>query len=273
MSDLKIMRYQNLMVGEALSNNHLYPFACNELSSIIKQGYSRSPKDLKALIFRDTLSAFRLLPDVNTSAAVSAAKLLLRSVEAEFPKQKKNLAIVEFKKTKVALKRRSKSHEEDIDLPSLPQDILIHIFSFLDASALLSASQVSRSWNQATHEDSLWRSQFELHFYHKFVILNQSDTDYREAFRQACIEDKSSKFIRSGRGYCDNCDSIVWHDNLKCSKKQCRLMKFGNEPLDPMSTQRVVNYLLGTYSSSDDSDSDDEAIPGGPGLWAYPTLH
>ncbi|CAH2070193.1 unnamed protein product [Thlaspi arvense] len=138
--------------------------------------------------------------DVNTSAAVSAAKLLLKSVEAEFPKQKKNLAIVDFKKTKVALKRRSRSHDED-------------------------------------------------------------------------IEDKLSNFVRSGRGYCDKCDSIGWHDNLKYSKKQCGLMKFGNKPLDPMTTQRVVNYLLRIYSSSDDSDLDDEAIPGGPGLWAYPTLH
>ena len=56
-------RYQNLKVAEALSNNHLYPFACNELSSIIDLGYSQLPKDLKAFIFRDCLSAFRLLPE------------------------------------------------------------------------------------------------------------------------------------------------------------------------------------------------------------------
>ncbi|KAF2536608.1 hypothetical protein F2Q68_00021500 [Brassica cretica] len=69
---------------------------------------------------------------MNTSAAVSAANLLVKSVESAFPKQKKNLAIVEFKQAKVALKRRTKSHDEHIDLPSLPQDILVHIFSFLD---------------------------------------------------------------------------------------------------------------------------------------------
>lgn len=50
---------------------------------------------------------------MNTSDAVSASNLLLKSVEAVFPKQKKNLSFVEFKKAKVALKRRSKSQKED----------------------------------------------------------------------------------------------------------------------------------------------------------------
>ncbi|VVB15718.1 unnamed protein product [Arabis nemorensis] len=262
-------RYQNLMVGEALSNNRLYPFACNELSSILTLCYPRLHKFIKALIFQDTLSAFRLLPLMNTSAAVSAANLLLKSVEAVLPKQKKNLAIVEFKQAKVALKRRSKSHEEDIDLPSLPQDILIHIISFLDVSSLVSSSQVSRSWNQATYDDSLWRSQFDLHFNHKVLIRIHSGTDWREAFKKAFIADNSSKVLRSGRGYCSYCDSIVWHDNFRCPNKQCRL-KSGNKALDLMSTHQVVNYLLGIMSSSDESESDDEAVSG---LWVYPKLH
>lgn len=50
---------------------------------------------------------------MNTLAAVSAANLLLKNVEAVLPKQKKNLAIVEFKQAKVALKRRGKSREEE----------------------------------------------------------------------------------------------------------------------------------------------------------------
>jgi len=56
---------------------------------------------------------FLLSFSINTSAAVSAANLLLKSVEAVLPKQKKNLAIVEFKQAKVALKRRSKNREEE----------------------------------------------------------------------------------------------------------------------------------------------------------------
>lgn len=103
------------------------------------------------------------------------------------------------------------------DIPSLPQDILIHIFSFLDVSSLLSSAQVSRyfllynstlqslllllfclllicfvssvcsSWNQATHENSLWQSQFDLHFNQKALIHIQSGTDWREAVKIAYI--------------------------------------------------------------------------------------
>ncbi|KAL0886562.1 hypothetical protein Bca101_010545 [Brassica carinata] len=275
-------RYQNLKVAEALSNNHLYPFACNELSSIIDLGYSRFPKDLKAFIFRDCLSAFRLLPEcsplpliyllllglASTSVYENTANLLVKSIESAFPKQKKNVAVVEFKQAKVALKRRSKSHDELIDMPSLPQDILVHIFSFLDVSSLLSSSQVSRSWNQATCEGSLWRSLFDLHFSHKVLIHIHSGIDWREAFKNEYILYNSSKMLRSGRGYCSFCDSVVWHESLRCPKKQCRL-KSGKKPLDLMLTHQVVNYLLGTTSSSDESDSEDEAVCG---LWAYPTL-
>ncbi|KAG2299173.1 hypothetical protein Bca52824_035645 [Brassica carinata] len=256
------------MVGDGLSDHRLYPFACNELSSMIDLGYSRLPKDVKAFIFRDCVSAFRLLPDMNTSAAVSAANLLLKSA-------------------KVALKRRTKSHDEHIDTPSLPQDILVHIFSLLDVSSLLSSSQVSRSWNLATHEGSLWRSLFELHFSHEALNHIRPDFDWREAFKTECIVYNSSKMLRSGRGYCSYCDTVVWHDNLGCPEKEWHFCKV---PLDPMLTHQVVNYLLGITSSSDESDlaesdsvesssvesdsiesdSDEEAVPG---LWAHPKKH
>jgi hypothetical protein len=178
------------------------------------------------------------------------------------------------------------------DIPSLPQDILIHIFSFLEISSLVSSAQVSRyfllyistlqsllhllffflllicfvssvcsSWNQATHENSLWQSQFDLHFNHKVLIRMQSDIDWREAFKKAYIAANSSEALRSGRGYCSYCDSIVWHENLRCLNKQCRL-KSGNKPLDLITTHQVVNYLLGIESSDDESESDDEAFPG-----------
>ncbi|CAN6860881.1 unnamed protein product [Brassica oleracea] len=181
-----MMRYQNLMVGDGLSDHHRYTYACNELISMIDLGYSRLPKDVKAFIFQDCLSAFRLLPEMNTTAAVSAANLLVKSVKSAFPKQKKNLAIVQFKQ---ALKRRTKSHEENIDTPSLPQDVLVHIFSLLDVSSLISSSQVSRSWNLATHEGSLWRSRFNLHFSHDVLTHIHPGFDWREAFKQGRLKE------------------------------------------------------------------------------------
>ncbi|KAJ0267234.1 F-box protein [Hirschfeldia incana] len=235
---MNMMRYQNLMVGDGLSDHRLYPFACNELSSMIDLGYSRLPKEVKVFIFRDCLSAFRLLPDMNTSAAISAANLLLKSVESAFPKQKKNVALVQFKQAKVALKRRTKSHDEDIITPSLPQDILVHIFGLLDVSSLISSSQVSRSWNLAAHEGSLWRSLFDLHFSYEVSNHIHPGFDWREAFKNECIVYNSSKMLRSGRGYCSYCDTVVWHVNFRCPENEWHF-ESDKVPLDPMFTHQV----------------------------------
>lgn len=50
---------------------------------------------------------------MQTRNAVSAAHLLLQSVEAALPKQKRNLAVTEFKQAMVAHKRRCKAHQEE----------------------------------------------------------------------------------------------------------------------------------------------------------------
>ena len=50
---------------------------------------------------------------MQTQTAVSAANLLLQSAEAAFPKQKRGLAVTEFKHAKVAHKRRCKSGQEE----------------------------------------------------------------------------------------------------------------------------------------------------------------
>lgn len=53
------------------------------------------------------LSNFR----IQTQSAVSAVHFLLQSVEAALPKQKKNVAVTEFKHAMVAHKRRCKAHQ------------------------------------------------------------------------------------------------------------------------------------------------------------------
>lgn len=50
---------------------------------------------------------------MQTSKAVSAAHLLHQSAEAALPKQKRNLAITEFKQAMVAHKRRYKARQEE----------------------------------------------------------------------------------------------------------------------------------------------------------------
>ncbi|WZZ89172.1 hypothetical protein YC2023_117751 [Brassica napus] len=236
-----MMRYQNLMVGDGLSDHHRYTYACNELISMIDLGYSRLPKDVKAFIFQDCLSAFRLLPEMNTTAAVSAANLLVKSVKSAFPKQKKNLAIVQFKQ---ALKRRTKSHEENIDTPSLPQDVLVHIFSLLDVSSLISSSQVSRSWNLATHEGSLWRSLFNLHFSHD-VLTHIHPVTVTPLFGMTTLDVRRNNVVNYLLGITSSSDE----SNL--------------DETDSVESGSVE-------SDSVESDSDDEDVPG---LWANPKKH
>lgn len=80
-------------------------------------------------------------------------------------------------------------------------------------------------------------------FVHGF-IFSLSETAFSMWFvKYTCTlrthaADNSSKVLRSGRGYCNYCDSIVWHDNFRCPNKQCRL-KSGNKALDLMSTHQV----------------------------------
>ncbi|TQD81591.1 hypothetical protein C1H46_032829 [Malus baccata] len=159
-------RYQKLVLKESLPKIHRYPFACRELSLILRGAYKKFPKNLQSLIFQDTLTAFRLLPEMQTRNAVLAAHLLLQSGEAALPKQKKNLAVAEYKNAMVAHKRRTKARQEEKVSGStqLPQDVLVHIFGFLDMQSLASVGLVCWSWNIAASDNHLWETQYATFF-------------------------------------------------------------------------------------------------------------
>nr|KJB52663.1 hypothetical protein B456_008G272800 [Gossypium raimondii] len=139
-------RYQKLCLEESLSRIYQYPIACKELSFILRGAYANLPKPLQSLVFQHTLTAIRLLPEMQTGSAVAAAHFLLQSAEAAFPKQKKSLVVTEFKQAKVAHKRRSKAHREEKGPSQLPQDVLVHIFCLLDLQSLISAGLVCRGY-------------------------------------------------------------------------------------------------------------------------------
>ncbi|KDP22200.1 hypothetical protein JCGZ_26031 [Jatropha curcas] len=288
-----IERYQKLAFKEALSTTHHYPIACKDLSLIIRQAYNKLPKNLQFVLFQDTLAAFRLLPGMQTRNAVSAAHLLLQSAEAVFPKQRKNLAVAEFKHAKVAHKRRHKAHQEEESTTELPQDVLLHIFSFLDIHSLVSVSLVCWSWNFAAGNNQLWQSQYATFFGSKrgssstreqqndrreknkeLTLLQKNkitttSIDWREAFKEMYIGN-SSKRLTANRGYCGQCETIVWLDAMKCCNGDS-----GNQRIIPVSSHQVVEYLLNgsssIMSSSDSEDSDSEPDEGYiPRLWAYP---
>uniref|UniRef100_A0A2P2K3N0 F-box protein At5g52880 n=3 Tax=Rhizophora mucronata TaxID=61149 RepID=A0A2P2K3N0_RHIMU len=283
MSDPK-QRYQKLGFQEGLSRSHHYPVACKELSLILREAYNKVPKNLQSTIFQDILSAFRLLPEMQTRSAISAAHGLFQSTEAVLPKQKKNLAATEFRHAMVAHKRRSKSNPEEERTVELPQDIIVDIFSFLDMQSLVAACLVCRSWNSAASHNNLWQSQFAIYFDSNLnssqdnelqnamvgkdgasEILQDSTTgtsiDWREAFKRAYLGN-SSKKLTSNRGYCDRCEAIVWLSNMKCCNEDCKLRP-ETGPIMPVSSYQVVDYLLnGSSSLVCSSDSDCESDDG-----------
>ncbi|KAH9309595.1 hypothetical protein KI387_037506 [Taxus chinensis] len=135
-------RYEELELRVALARRWDYVEACKELAVILRGAYSKLSKNLQALIFQDTLAAFRLLPEAETSQRILAANLLLQAAEASLPKQKKALAITEFKHAAVALRRRSKFRSQETEPLQLTSDVLIYIFDLLDVRSLVSAGLV-----------------------------------------------------------------------------------------------------------------------------------
>ncbi|KAB2611219.1 F-box protein [Pyrus ussuriensis x Pyrus communis] len=102
-------RYQKLVLKESLPKIHRYPFARKELSLILRCAY----KKFLSLVFQDTFTTFCLL------------------LEALRPKQKKNMAVAEYKNAMVAHK--------------LPQDVLVQ--GFLDMQSLVYVGLVCYSDN------------------------------------------------------------------------------------------------------------------------------
>ncbi|TYI52988.1 hypothetical protein E1A91_D12G287400v1 [Gossypium mustelinum] len=264
-------RYQKLCLEESLSRIYQYPIACKELSFILRGAYANLPKPLQSLVFQHTLTAIRLLPEMQTGSAVAAAHFLLQSAEAAFPKQKKSLVVTEFKQAKVAHKRRSKAHREEKGPSQLPQDVLVHIFCLLDLQSLISAGLVCRS-NNSSRTKTQWsgKSVNKDYTFWEENVITRTDIDWKETFKRA-YGGTYSKKLMSSRGYCGYCDTIVWLKNLKCSNRQCD-PKHENAQIKPISPHQIVDYLMDGYTSvisSPDSDSESDEEPVSR-LWAYP---
>ncbi|XP_073271959.1 F-box protein At5g52880 [Primulina huaijiensis] len=290
-----IQRYQNLRFKESLRRPYRYSLACKELSLFLRSAYSMCPKNLQSQIFQDTLFAFSLLPEIQVQSAISAANSLLQSAEFALPKQKRGLAVKEYKHAVVACKRKSKSLKEEEVLTVLPRDVLFHVFGFLDLQSLVSAAAVCRSWNAVASDNHLWKSLHATFFgkHDSSFKINGSntdgtikskkdvhsanhaetkaDTDWRNAFERDYREICSRRF-KSHRGYCSSCGSIVWLNSNKCSDT-LGTVDNSTHQINPLSTRQLVEYILGgsfsSESSSDgdsDSDTDDNSFCK---LWAY----
>ncbi|KAI8564927.1 hypothetical protein RHMOL_Rhmol03G0221300 [Rhododendron molle] len=288
----QLERYEKLGIGESLPRVYRYPIACQELSSILRGAYSQLPKNLQSLVFQHTLTAFRLLPQMQTQKAISAANLLTQSAEAVLPKQRRVLAATEFRHAKIAHKRRCKDRQEGST--HLPQDVLVHIFGFLDLQSLLCAASVCWLWNSAASDNYLWHLQHvsyfgdssnclkgralprcemlenDKHMRLQEEVSTETSIDWREAFTKA-YKGNSFKTHTSYRGFCGRCHTVVWLSKMKCYNQQCRL-NYKKQQITPISTEQIVEYILDgavceVSSSESDTDSDEETTSK---LWAFP---
>ncbi|KAH9625772.1 hypothetical protein KSS87_010737 [Heliosperma pusillum] len=196
-----------------------------------------------------------------TQSAVSAANLLIQSAESALPKQKRVLAASEFKQAKIAYKRRGKILQDDKGSLNLPQDILVHLFCYLDVQSLLTAGLVCRSWNAAANDSYLWQFQYTNHFddsesVSKFKGLADNDTavgkqhelstevctnvnqNWKDNFRKAYLGNP----YKSDRGYCLCCKSIVWLNNLRCPNQGLG-RRANKHELDPLSPDQIGKYI------------------------------
>ncbi|XP_049368322.1 F-box protein At5g52880 [Solanum verrucosum] len=264
-------RYQKLGLKESLNQPYRYPITCDELSRILRNAYSRIPKNLQSLIFQDSLAAFGLLPEMQTQAAISAAHGLLQSMEAALPKQKKALAASEFKQAMVTHRRRRKVRPVLEGMSQLPQDVLVHVFGFLDLKSLVTASSVCRSWSVAASDNHLWQSIHIIFFGKSSDIPNiirftngverisftpgntsADNVDWKDAFKRA-YRGISNK-VSSLRGFCEQCNSIVWLSNSKCSN-ECDGKISDEHQIIPVSLEQIVDYVIEESIPSLDSDS------------------
>ncbi|MED6122179.1 hypothetical protein PIB30_037344 [Stylosanthes scabra] len=223
--------------------------------------------------------------------ASSLIHFLLQSVEAALPKQKRNMAVKEFKLAMVAHKRRSKlHHQEEKDSFQLPHDVLVHIFSFLDMQSLVSVGLVCWSWNLAANDNHLWELQYVVLYGNaaKQELIKQFEgqdkrhlqdpidtrtiTDWKEAVNGAYTGALAKK-LTTNRGYCVHCRTVVWLNNSKCPNVHSGMISEIQE-IKPVTPIQVVEYVVDdslSLASSSDSDSDSE---GGPvsRLWALPRI-
>ncbi|KAL1552803.1 F-box protein-like protein isoform X3 [Salvia divinorum] len=274
-----IVRYQSLSIKECLSKPSQYFFACKQLNFLLKNAYSRFPKNLQSLIFEDTIFAFRLLPEIQTQSAISAANSLLQSAEFALPKQKRALAVTEHKHAVVASKRKSKTNKEEV-IDQLPQDVLVHIFGFLDVKSLLSASAVCRSWNGAAGDNCLWKLLYDTYFSNcENVVKNEGlETVGTSKSEMRKIDSITAfgvnyrfAFEAAYKGYCSSCRSIVWLNRNRCSNQTSRRDEVEHQIM-PISIEKIDDFILNGFVSSEsssdsDSDSDGEFALR---LWAYP---
>ncbi|CAL4902161.1 unnamed protein product [Urochloa decumbens] len=259
-------RYREMRIAAALSRPWDYPTACGELAALLRLGYADLPKAAQALAAADVLLAFRLLPDVQTGYALSAANALLQAVEVALPKQKKAQAVSEFKHSVITHKRRARA-QQNSGLPHIPQDVLVHIFSFLDMHSLVAAGLVC--CHLSCNGIPVCGVQNS-----RDSVSVDTNFGWKESFHSKYAECVSWKFA-SNRAICRHCRSVIWLSNLTCAAPHhCPKNARDEVKLQPLLPDTVAKYILHdddlAASSSENDDTDDSDYENGhPRFWTF----
>ncbi|KAL0318062.1 UNVERIFIED_CONTAM: F-box protein [Sesamum angustifolium] len=200
---------------------------------------------------------------MQTQSAILAANSLLQSAEFALPKQKRATAVTEHKHAVVTSKRKIKAKQEEEGIIPLPQDVLMHVFSFLDMQSLVSASAVCRSWNVAASDNHLWEFLYAIYFCGSGNVCQNGiatgvGIDWRCAFKIAykgfiyCFILRVLGCLVMGIGKASTC-----YRKFKSYRGYCsRLWSF-----------ILDGFLVSVSSSDSDSDPEDVSMLK---LWAYP---
>jgi len=150
--------------------------------------------------------------------------------------------------------------------PDIPQDILVHIFSFLDMHSLVAAGLVCWSWNSAANDNKLWKMNYSIFFGLSHLSCNNipvsgvhysmnSVSDYpsfswKESFHSKYEECASWKFA-SNRAFCAHCRSVIWLSNLTCaSPHHCPKNRQDEVKLRPLLPDTVSCLTLWWFGPS-----------------------
>ncbi|MCD7469476.1 hypothetical protein HAX54_008531 [Datura stramonium] len=151
------------------------------------------------------------------------------------------------------------------------QDVLVHIFGFLDLKSLVTASLVCRPWSVAASDNHLWQS---IH-----ISFSGSQSDNPNIIRLTydlfiCVAVLTQEFQEKVTS--EGLLQAVQFNCLQLSNSKCCNECYGKitdrHQIIPVSLEQIVEYVIDESipSLDSDSDSDDSVDSSFFKLWAYP---
>ncbi|BBI16251.1 F-box protein [Neochlamydia sp. S13] len=82
-------------------------------------------------------------------------------------------------------------------IKQLPDELLLHIFSFLQAFDLLEVELICHRWKNLANDETLWKNLYQKHF----EIYGPDEGPFKESYFAAhwekCLDEKTMTFLES----------------------------------------------------------------------------